>query len=134
MALGTDLWWAKAVLGAGLNLWAYVPFPQQPDPWPAHAKREWRRLLDRAAKVHYTADHYEVRFLHQRNTEMTRASTAVVAVWDPAKRDGGTFRALVQADPDLPVVHINPAATETKLTAAGRLVDPERANQGRLPV
>jgi hypothetical protein len=32
MAAGADLWWADAVVRAGLHLHAHVPFPQQPDP------------------------------------------------------------------------------------------------------
>lgn len=27
MAVGADLWWADAVVKAGLRLWAHVPFP-----------------------------------------------------------------------------------------------------------
>lgn len=111
MAIGGDLYWAQAVLNAGLDLHAYVPFPQQPDRWPAHAKATWQRLLDRATVVHYTADHYDVRFLHERNDEMIDASVAVVAVWDPTKLTGGTASAVRKATTaGRPIVLINPAA------------------------
>lgn len=41
MALGADQWWAASVLDAGMRLHAHVPFPQQPDKWPAEDRAEW---------------------------------------------------------------------------------------------
>lgn len=110
MALGTDMWWAQAVLDAGLELHAYVPFPQQPEKWPASAVRTWQRLLDQAAKVHYTGDHYDVRYLHQRNEQMVDAAAAVVAAWS-GKREGGTYACLRYAERcRRPIVHLEPVA------------------------
>lgn len=40
MALGSDQWWAEAVLAAGVGLEAHVPFPQQPDKWRDEDKAE----------------------------------------------------------------------------------------------
>lgn len=118
MALGTDMWWAQAVLDAGLDLWAYVPFPRQTDRWPPGAQRVWRRLVDQATQVHCTADKYSVAALHLRNQQMVDAAHAVVAVWDPGRQSGGTYSAVRKTRAaGLPIVHINPAARRTGLLA-----------------
>lgn len=99
MARGVDLWWADAVHRAGLTLAAYVPCPQQPDPWSAGDRREWRRLLDVADPALYRqfGDEYDVRHLHARNRGMLLDSSAVVCVWLPTKRAGGTWSAVREA-------------------------------------
>lgn len=126
MALGVDTWWAQAVLNAGLDLWAYVPFPQQPDVWPAPARTEWSALLKRAAQVRYAGDlgnllgedrrRAAVRLLHHRNDLMLADSAAVVAVLDVAKRSGGTRSAAVKANrAGMPGVHLDPAAQTVRV-------------------
>jgi hypothetical protein len=132
MALGVDQWWAEAVLAADLNLWAYLPFPQQPDPWPTGARQAWRQLLDQATKVSRVGDldalpasqrrTHATRLLHARNQCMigatVQAGGAVVAVWDSARQTGGTFSAVCKAQAvSLPVIHINPATRRTGLVA-----------------
>lgn len=124
MALGADLWWARAVLAAGLELWAYVPFPAQADRWPADQRAEWQWLLDQATRVRMCSETdpagrtEAARMLHARNDAMLAASTAVVAVWDPAKTGGGTALAVRKAG-RLPGVHLDPAARTVRTVRPG---------------
>ncbi|HLL69101.1 MAG TPA: hypothetical protein VK453_25800 [Micromonosporaceae bacterium] len=116
MALGADMEWADAVLAAGLDLHAYVPFEGQELLWPPKAQERWQNLIAKAAVVRVLADapagHREaVRLLHARNDAMLQASVAVVAVWSPDERAGGTFSAVKKATRrGLPVVHLDPVA------------------------
>ncbi|MCW6003928.1 hypothetical protein K1W54_04930 [Micromonospora sp. CPCC 205371] len=109
MAIGTDLWWAAAVVDAGVKLWAPIPFPHPPDPWRPEDRDEWRRLRRAADVVTLYGDAYDVRLLHARNDGMLAAADAVVAVWKPSKTSGGTASAVRKAQAmGLPIVHLNP--------------------------
>lgn len=98
MALGPDLWWADAVVRAGLILGAHVPCPQQPDRWKDPAdRREWQRLLDLADPAHTVpkyADRYSPRAMHLRNKGMLAAADGIVCVWIADKCTGGTWDAV----------------------------------------
>ncbi len=53
-----------------------------------------------------------------------KAGGAVLAVWKPSKRDGGTFSALKKAHQlRLPVILINPEAQTTTMPSPDRLAD-----------
>ncbi len=111
-ALGTDLWWAKAAADAGLTLGAHIPCPQQTERWTAGWVAEWKRLYalrdEQWSRV--VAPKYSYEALFARNLGMLRAATAVIAVWNPAIRKGGTFDALCQAWAlRKPGIHLNPA-------------------------
>jgi hypothetical protein len=123
-ARGFDLWWADAVVKAGLELWAYIPFEEQSARWTSRRDREeWQRL--RAAA---TQDRERIigvvgpdvpparrstavtRLLHARNDAMLRDAGAVVAGWEAGRLDGGTHGALVKAvSRGMPGVHLDPA-------------------------
>lgn len=109
MALGTDLWWAGELVTAEVDLWAHVPFPQQPDPWKPTDRAEWRRLLSLAKPVTTYGDAYDVKLLHARNDGMLDVSAAVVAVLKGSKTSGGTASAVRKARRRrLPLVHLDP--------------------------
>ncbi len=113
MAVGTDLWWADAVVAAGLRLAAHVPTLDQPTAWRRHpeAVAEWERLyaLRDPDLSRVYADQYAVNTLFPRNTGMLRRSSALLAVWMPHLRSGGTFDTLCQAArAKKPGVWINP--------------------------
>lgn len=97
MAIGFDLWWAQAIVDAGLDLWAYVPCPQQTVKWSSTDRREWKRLLDQAAKVRYISEFYYPGVMHVRNHAMLSDAHALVAGWRTLKRSGGTFDAVNHA-------------------------------------
>lgn len=137
MALGADMWWADSLVRAGVPLWAHIPFPQQPDPWlktNPDAVAEWKRLRALAVQERVygnldgltgdTRNRRAVQLLHERNNGMLSGSGAVVAVWQPNKRDGGTYSALVKAHRDaLPVILVNPDARTTTMPSRTRLAE-----------
>ncbi|MET8278246.1 hypothetical protein [Micromonospora sp. NPDC005174] len=141
MALGSDMWWADSLHRAGVPFVAHIPFPQQPDPWREFnpgAVAEWHRLRALAAKVvpygdlaglaEHARKRVVVKLLHERNdgmlTATEQAGGAVLAVWKPSKRDGGTFSALKKAHQlRLPVILVNPEAQTTTVPSRDRLAD-----------
>lgn len=118
-AVGVDLMWADAVIQAGLILGAYIPCPQQADPWRAHDRQEWKRLraLADPAYSRVFADRYSVQVLHERDQAMLDTSKAVVCVWRPEKREGGTWGTIVKANkpPGMPGVHLDPGRQKVRL-------------------
>lgn len=110
MARGGDLVWARAVLAAGLDLWCYIPYPQQPDRWPAQVRDEYYTLLERAARVRRFGDRPDNRYLFARNDRMREDADVVFALYDPARTTGGTCRAYRTARRTRPVVHLDPRA------------------------
>jgi hypothetical protein len=50
-AVGSDLWWADVASDAGLKVWLYQPFPQQPDRWTTEWQQHHRRVRERSARV-----------------------------------------------------------------------------------
>lgn len=116
MALGVDQWWAHDVLAAGLELWSFVPFPQQGDRWTRDQRAVWEDLRSRATKEMVIAREYSVGALHQRNDTMLSFADAVVSVWDPQLRSGGTFSCMSKAlDRRMPVIHLDPVRRTTML-------------------
>lgn len=122
MARGVDLWWAQAALDADLALCAAIPFAEQTDPWSKPDRAEWQRIRALATREHIVGElpagvgprqrsAAVNRALHARNDFMLDRSTAVVAVWERGKLDGGTHSALVKAARRrMPGVWLDPAA------------------------
>lgn len=118
MALFSDMCWAEAVLDAGLILGAHVPFPQQPDRWTVRDRETWQKLLDRADPDHSRtyANHYSSQALHARNAGMIEASSAVVCVWCPNRREGGTWNAVRLAHRQNKAgIHLDPCRQTVKV-------------------
>lgn len=110
MAMGADLWWADAVVRAGLTLAAHIPCPDQTRGWPAESVAEHARLSALAAPglSLVVSPVYSWQAMQDRNLGMLHASKAVVALWIPGTR-GGTFNALcAAADLGLPGIHLDP--------------------------
>lgn len=116
MAIGADQWWATTALAAGIDLWAFVPFPQQADRWSMVDQATHRHLVLRARWTNITAEAYSIGALHQRNDQMIAAADACIAVWDPRKRTGGTASAVAKAKrARLPIIMVNLATLTTYL-------------------
>lgn len=125
MARGGDLLWSEAVLAAGLDLHAYVPYRSQPDRWDPADRDRWADLIGKAARVvvcnpdppdRRTA----VRYLHARNDMMLAASSAVVAVLRSDATSGGTVSAVRKAwRLGLPGVHLDPTTRRTRVVESG---------------
>lgn len=126
MARGADLLFAQAVLDAGLDLAAYIPFTGQTDRWRAADRRTYQQLLEhprtrptvlgelndsvpparRSAAVN--------RLMHHRDAQMVADADACVAVWVPG-RTGGTYETLRRAARTArPGVHLNPARCDIR--------------------
>jgi len=125
MALGADRWWADAVIAAGLDLWSFIPFPQQAARWREVDRAHWQYLRGRAVHEHVTSLSYSVPALHQRNDDMLDAADAVIAVWSPSKTTGGTASCVQKAmRRGMPIIIVDLDAMETSMrmptTASGR--------------
>lgn len=122
MALGSDIWWALAVKYAWLDLWAFIPFPQQAERWAAADVALWAEMRSRAAHELVTAQSYSVEALMQRNEDMLSNSDLVIAVFDPSQHMGGTLATVRSAVRRmLPMIHVNPVTQSTSLLAPGRM-------------
>jgi len=131
MALGADTLWARAVLDAGMQLHAVVPFEAQADRWKPDQRAEWRRLRGLAAKETVVGpsprDYVRtIAALHYRNQVLIdTAPDGLVAVWD-GRQHGGTWQALqYAATVGRDVIWINPVRRRTVRTTATDLVKAE---------
>lgn len=122
MALGSDIWWARAVKYAWLDLWAFLPYPQQADRWQPEDVALWQEMRSRAAHELITAEQPSNQALFQRNTDMLENSDLVIAVWNPWTAVGGTAATVQQAVArNLPIIHLNPDTQSTTIVAPGRM-------------
>jgi hypothetical protein len=144
MALGGDQDWAESAIMAGLALWAHVPFPQQPDPWPATAQRRYRALLDEAAQVNTYGDlagltgdarkREAVRLLHGRNDGMIAVAHVAVAVYRPSLTTGGTASAWRKLwATTLPIIHVNPDTRTVTLPRRKTVSAPDHTQETLIP-
>lgn len=97
MAIGWDQAVAQACVDLEVPFTAAIPFPQQADPWPAHAKVRWLTLVNAAARVNIGATEYRREALLERNRWMVDHSQALAAFLDPSRPPGGTFSATLYA-------------------------------------
>lgn len=117
MALGADTDWAWATLTVHAELWSFLPFPQQASKWLARDVDTWNYLRSRAKQEVVAEQKYSVAALHRRNDLMLDNADLVVAVWKPAKTEGGTVSAVRKAVArGLPMIHVDPAARSTMMT------------------
>lgn len=120
-AIGADQWWSEAVLDAGLDLWAYIPFETQPARWTPKDQATWARHRSLAARELVLATDYDVRLLHARNEFMIRDADLLICVHDPAKTTGGTASAMSKAhDAGIPLIKINIATRTTTFSPPAR--------------
>lgn len=113
MAMGADMMWADAVLAAGAELWAFIPFRGQELLWPDRFRDHYQGLRRMAAKEIVFGDHYDKRLYHARNDAMLAEADAVVAVWDRRRGTGGTVSVVEKAKKASKLVFvIDPAARE----------------------
>lgn len=90
MAVGADLIAAAAALDVGLQLWAYLPFPEQTARWRPADTAHHEHLRAQAARTVVLGDQPAadarqrryVRLLHDRNRLILRDCDALVAVHD----------------------------------------------------
>ncbi|MEU0078594.1 hypothetical protein ABZY58_11910 [Micromonospora tulbaghiae] len=140
MALGPDQWWCRSTHRAGVPYIAHIPYPQQLDRWNQSAQADWVTLVGMAAGEQVYGDladaadsdrrRLATALLHKRNDGMLAGvpakglppSDAVVAVWIPSKRDGGTYSAVQKAwRRRLPVILLNPDGETVTVPSRDRL-------------
>lgn len=122
MALGADIWWAKAVKFAWLDLWAFIPFPTQAERWQPEQQALWQEMCGRAAHRIVIAEHYSVDAFMQRNTAMVEDSDLVIAVFDVSQGASGTADTVRKAyAKGLPIIHVNPITQTTSFLTPGRM-------------
>lgn len=122
MALGADTWWGFATVFAWCDLWAFIPFPQQPEKWQPEDLARWNELRSRAKHEVVVAEEYSVGALHARNDAMLANADLVVAVWDPSHTTGGTYSCVQKAhQAAMPMIHVNPVTQTTSMVAPGRM-------------
>lgn len=96
-ALGADTIWALAALAAGMHLHLYIPFEDQPNPWPAYDQAVWAELRRKAKTERIIGGKtYDVKMLHARNDAMLADADLVVALYIPGET-GGTASAVAKA-------------------------------------
>jgi hypothetical protein len=120
MGPGGALDWAEAILDAGLNLWAAIPFEQQPARWPAAQRRRWAQIRAAAHRERIVGEVSPAvpanrrsaavnTLMHKRNRAMLDAAGALLTVWEPGRLDGGTATTLAEAvRRGMPGVHLDP--------------------------
>ncbi len=111
MALFSDLVWADAATRAGLELWCYIPYPQQTANWTARDQAEWARLraLGNPDRERTFGTCYSKQALHGRNSGMLDDADALLSAWRSDKFDGGTHSATLEAvRRGMPGIHLHP--------------------------
>lgn len=88
MAIGFDTYLAREALKQGIPLVAAVPFKGQEDKWPEHVRGDYRKLLNRAERVHIVCARYERGAYQQRNEWMVNNCDLLLAAWNG--KPGGT--------------------------------------------
>jgi ribA/ribD-fused uncharacterized protein len=112
-ANGADLAWANTASAANLELWAYLPFPQQTKGWNQSQIEDWERVTTLtffgglSTYTRYLDKEYSVAALHRRNEWMLRDADAVIAIYDPTKTTGGTVETLKKVGTTLPVIRLD---------------------------
>lgn len=92
-ALGVDTWAAEAALAAGLDLWLYLPFPDQDKDWAEEDRRHFRELKAQAKKVEYTGDRKDVSYYHERNRRIVDACDVLFSLHRTGEYNGGAYNA-----------------------------------------
>ncbi|WP_280455010.1 NADAR family protein [Nocardia brasiliensis] len=115
LATGGDTWWGQSAESAGLAVWAYQPFPEQPARWNAEQRAEHARLCKSAQRLVLVGGRAEISFFDLRNQLLLGDAEAIVAVRDPRITRGGTVSALRRYAAGTPVITVDPAHRTTTL-------------------
>ncbi|HEU5223142.1 MAG TPA: SLOG family protein [Candidatus Lumbricidophila sp.] len=114
MALGADTLWAQQIVSvkrrypSQVKFVAHVPFPGQPDRWPAHAQVAYQRLLNESDSIRVYGDTYSSIVMQRRNVGMIDAADTLIAVYDGSD-SGGTANAVRYARSVLkPMISLHP--------------------------
>lgn len=113
LATGADTWWAQSALTAGLTLWGYQPFPEQPARWNPEQQAVHARLCESAQRLVLVGGYPDIGFFDTRNQLLLTDADAIVAVRDPRITRGGTVSALGRHCTGIPLITVNVALHTT---------------------
>jgi ribA/ribD-fused uncharacterized protein len=125
-ANGADLMWARAAHAGALEVWSYLPFPEQTKGWNPDQVAQWKDATTLTSDsglstyARYLDTVYSVAGLHRRNSWMIRDANAVIALYDPQKTTGGTASALKKIGTTLPVIRLDIRNQKVTITQASR--------------
>lgn len=110
MALGVDTWAAQSAIELGIPFEAAIPFADQFNRWPEDSVKEYKRLLELAAKVTIVSPGgFSAEKMHIRNMYIVQKCNLLLAVYN-GQRSGGTFQAVEFAKSvNKPIHVINPS-------------------------
>lgn len=98
MAVGWDVWLAHTAIKLGIPFWAYIPFKGQEKLWSADHQRQYHAFLAKASLVKVVCEgEYAAWKMQRRNEAMLNDSDVVLALYNDAKRHGGTYNCIVSA-------------------------------------
>lgn len=120
LAIGSDLWWAKAAHNAGARVWGYSPYPDQDQRWTQPWKTARQEVIASAERVEHLGASFSNALLALRNRWMIRDADALVAVVDTSRTDGGTVAAFRLACGQIPVVLIDVLQRDVRLLRPAR--------------
>lgn len=141
MASGFDLWWGLAVLNAGMELWAAIPFEEQRAGLSPEEQKTWDLLRDRARHEVVLGDvrgntedarrRRRNQLLAARNQIMVLRTDFLVCCWTQGRtRHCGTYQAIGMAHrrkpPLLGGVHIDPTNRSIDMHLPALVAEPGR--------
>ncbi|GAA5091450.1 NADAR family protein [Nocardia iowensis] len=126
LATGSDTWWAESALAAGLTLWGYQPFPEQPARWSAEQQAVHAWLCESAQRLVLVGPYPDVGFFDTRNQLLLTDADAIVAVHDPRITRGGTVSALGRHCTGIPLITVNLEQHTTTINFLPPAADPHR--------
>ncbi|WP_107657471.1 NADAR family protein [Nocardia suismassiliense] len=126
LATGSDTWWAESALAAGLTLWGYQPFPEQPARWSAEQQAVHARLCESAQRLVLVGGYPDSGFFDTRNQLLLTDADAIIAVRDPRITRGGTVSALARHCTSIPLITVNVAQHTTTTNFLPTAADPHQ--------
>lgn len=103
-ALGVDMWSAKVAHQLGLELSAYVPFPQQADSWTDRERESYRRMLDAGEKRVFSQEAHNGAYF-DRNRAIVEESDIVLGIHSPGG-GGGAWTTKLAIDSGVPTIRV----------------------------
>ena len=120
MAVGADTLAGLAALEAGLDLWAYIPYPQQADNFNTDEQESYRWLRHQAEREVILSPTPGVRHLHNRNRLMMLDSNAMIAIYDSTRTIGGAVTTVNRAHADgWPIIKMDLSTLWVSLVKGG---------------
>lgn len=122
-ALGSDTWFAEAVLAEKQKLILHVSFPSFPDLWPKRDQNKFHELCQRASKVYIVSPNpYSPEKNQLRNIHLVNHCDKMVAVFNGTK--GGTANCIeyirgVKKD----IFFVDPSTQKCRWEVAKKVID-----------